>query len=108
MERSARHAARIFCYLTLRDTLSAATRLNLVGPLAAGAAVRRCVASAEARAAEALAACVRAAEALAAAEAPHHARAALLAMTSRAASSSPLVDIVHAGHDALFSRLFNT
>jgi len=29
-------------------------------------------------------------------------------MTSRAASSSPLVDIVHAGHDALFSRLFNT
>ena len=105
---SARHAARMFCYLTLRDTLSAATRLNLVGPLAAGAVMRRCVASAEARAAEALAACVRAAEALAAAEAPHHARAALLAMTSRAASSSPLVDIVHAGHDALFSRLFNT
>ena len=118
---SARHAARIFCYLTLRDTLSAATRLNLVGPLAAGAAVRRCVASAEARAAEAVAACVRAAD-RAAAETPEtlnpggssgrHAagltRAALLAMTSRAASSSPLVDIVHAGHDALFSRLFNS
>jgi urease accessory protein UreF len=113
----ARHAARMFVYLTLRDTLSAATRLNLLGPLAAGAAMRRCAARADARAAEAADACARAAD-LAAADrfrefdrddAPRRKRrAALLAMTSRAASSAPLVDVVHAGHDALLSRLFNT
>lgn len=113
---SARHAARMFCYLTLRDTLSAATRLNLLGPLAAGAAMRRCAASANACAVEAVDACVRAAEreeaSFAKGSSERHAarreRAVLLAMTSRAASSAPLVDIVHAGHDALFSRLFNS
>jgi urease accessory protein UreF len=113
----AKHAARMFVYLTLRDTLSAATRLNLLGPLAAGAAMRRCAARADERAAEAADACARAAD-LAAAErfrdfgrddAPRRKRrAVLLAMTSRAASSAPLVDVVHAGHDALLSRLFNT
>ena len=113
---SARHAARMFCYLTLRDTLSAATRLNLLGPLAAGAAMRRCAASANACAVEAVDACVRAAEREEASfacffserHAARRERAVLLAMTSRAASSAPLVDIVHAGHDALFSRLFNS
>lgn len=115
----AKHAARMFVYLTLRDTLSAATRLNLLGPLAAGAAMRRCAARADASAAEAADACARAAD-LAAADprfrdfddfddAPRRKRrAVLLAMTSRAASSAPLVDVVHAGHDALLSRLFNT
>jgi urease accessory protein UreF len=63
----AKHAARMFVYLTLRDTLSAATRLNLLGPLAAGAAMRRCAARADACAAEAADACARAAD-LAAAE----------------------------------------
>ena len=113
---SARHAARMFCYLTLRDTLSAATRLNLLGPLAAGAAMRRCAANANACAVEAVDACVRAAEReeasvavfLSERHAARRERAVLLAMTSRAASSAPLVDIVHAGHDALFSRLFNS
>ena len=113
---SARHAARMFCYLTLRDTLSAATRLNLLGPLAAGAAMRRCAANANACAVEAVDACVRAAEReeasvavfLSERHAAQRERAVLLAMTSRAASSAPLVDIVHAGHDALFSRLFNS
>jgi hypothetical protein len=79
--------------------------------------MRRCAARADARAAEAADACARAAD-LAAAErfrdfgrddAPRRKRrAVLLAMTSRAASSAPLVDVVHAGHDALLSRLFNT
>jgi urease accessory protein UreF len=118
---SAKHAARMFCYLTLRDTLSAATRLNLLGPLAAGAAMRRCAASANACAVEAVDACVRAAEreeaysrtlSRGSSTQKNHAarreRAVLLAMTSRAASSAPLVDIVHAGHDALFARLFNS
>jgi urease accessory protein UreF len=111
----------MFCYLTLRDTLSAATRLNLLGPLAAGAAMRRCAASANACAVEAVDACVRAAEreeaysrtlSRGSSTQKNHAarreRAVLLAMTSRAASSAPLVDIVHAGHDALFARLFNS
>lgn len=118
---SAKHAARMFCYLTLRDTLSAATRLNLLGPLAAGAAMRRCAASANACAVEAVDACVRAADneeaysrtlSRGSSTQKNHAarreRAVLLAMTSRAASSAPLVDIVHAGHDALFARLFNS
>lgn len=118
---SAKHAARMFCYLTLRDTLSAATRLNLLGPLAAGAAMRRCAASANACAVEAVDACVRAADNEEAysrtlsrgsstqkKHAARRERAVLLAMTSRAASSAPLVDIVHAGHDALFARLFNS
>lgn len=115
----AKHAARMFVYLTLRDTLSAATRLNLLGPLAAGAAMRRCAARADASAAEAADACARAADLAAAIprfrdfddfdDAPRRKRrAVLLAMTSRAASSAPLVDVVHAGHDALLSRLFNT
>jgi len=115
----AKHAARMFVYLTLRDTLSAATRLNLLGPLAAGAAMRRCAARADASAAEAADACARAADLAAAVprfrdfddfdDAPRRKRrAVLLAMTSRAASSAPLVDVVHAGHDALLSRLFNT
>ena len=50
---SSARAARLFAYLTLRDTLSAATRLNLVGPLRAGALLRRCSGRVEALAAEA-------------------------------------------------------
>jgi urease accessory protein UreF len=83
--------------------------------------MRRCAASANACAVEAVDACVRAADneeaysrtlSRGSSTQKNHAarreRAVLLAMTSRAASSAPLVDIVHAGHDALFARLFNS
>ena len=58
---SSARAARLFAYLTLRDTLSAATRLNLVGPLRAGALLRRCSGRVEALAAEAARGAARAA-----------------------------------------------
>ena len=100
---SSARAARLFAYLTLRDTLSAATRLNLVGPLRAGAALRRCSGRVEALAAEAARA--------------RRARGWRRGGARRVrgdgggearAGASPLVDVVQGGHDALYSRLFSS
>ena len=100
---SSARAARLFAYLTLRDTLSAATRLNLVGPLRAGAALRRCSGRVEALAAEAARGAARAAG-----DAEARGACAATAAARRAAGASPLVDVVQGGHDALYSRLFSS
>ena len=100
---SSARAARLFAYLTLRDTLSAATRLNLVGPLRAGAALRRCSGRVEALAAEAARGAVFAAR-----DAEALGGCGATAAAKRAAGSSPLVDVVQGGHDALYSRLFSS
>ena len=100
---SSARAARLFAYLTLRDTLSAATRLNLVGPLRAGAALRRCSGRVEALAAEAARGAARAAG-----DAEARGGCAATAAARRAAGASPLVDVVQGGHDALYSRLFSS
>ena len=100
---SSARAARLFAYLTLRDTLSAATRLNLVGPLRAGAALRRCSGRVEALAAEAARSAARAAG-----DAEARGGCAATAAARRAAGASPLVDVVQGGHDALYSRLFSS
>ena len=100
---SSARAARLFAYLTLRDTLSAATRLNLVGPLRAGAALRRCSGRVEALAAEAARRAARAAG-----DAEARGGCAATAAARRAAGASPLVDVVQGGHDALYSRLFSS
>lgn len=100
---SSARAARLFAYLTLRDTLSAATRLNLVGPLRAGALLRRCSGRVEALAAEAARGAARAAG-----DAEARGACAAAAAARRAAGASPLVDVVQGGHDALYSRLFSS
>ena len=100
---SSARAARLFAYLTLRDTLSAATRLNLVGPLRAGAALRRWSGRVEALAAEAARGAARAAR-----DAEARGGCGATAAAKRAAGSSPLVDVVQGGHDALYSRLFSS
>ena len=100
---SSARAARLFAYLTLRDTLSAATRLNLVGPLRAGALLRRCSGRVEALAAEAARGAARAAG-----DAEARGACAATAAARRAAGASPLVDVVQGGHDALYSRLFSS
>lgn len=100
---SSARAARLFAYLTLRDTLSAATRLNLVGPLRAGALLRRCSGRVEALAAEAARGAARAAG-----DAEARGGCAATAAARRAAGASPLVDVVQGGHDALYSRLFSS
>ena len=98
---STRRAARLFAYLTLRDVLSAATRLNLVGPLEAAASLRRCSGRCDEMAAEA----ALSAAALRSGAPKEHAVAAAV---SRAANTSPLTDLIQGGHDALYSRLFSS
>lgn len=126
---SRKRAARLFMYLTLRDTLSAATRLNLVGPLEAAAALRRCAAVAEklsseaAAAAEVAAASAQSAQSARSAQSAQSAQSAsaqhetaavtalnsaVVAVVRRAAATSPLVDILQGGHDSLYSRLFSS
>lgn len=123
---SRKRAARLFMYLTLRDTLSAATRLNLVGPLEAAAALRRCAAVAEKLSSEAAAAAEVAAASAQSAQSARSARSAqsvsaqhetaavtalnpaVVAVVRRAAATSPLVDILQGGHDSLYSRLFSS
>ena len=117
---SATRAARLFMYLTLRDTLSAATRLNLVGPLEAAAVLRRCSRTAEKMS---LTAAMAATDAAAATDADAGKKlgeratpqncdagvpAAIAAVVSRAAATSPIVDILQGGHDSLYSRLFSS
>ena len=98
---STRRAARLFAYLTLRDVLSAATRLNLVGPLEAAASLRRCSRRCDEMAAEAA---ISAAALRSGAPKEH----AVAAAVSRAANTSPLTDLIQGGHDALYSRLFSS
>ena len=98
---STRRAARLFAYLTLRDVLSAATRLNLVGPLEAAASLRRCSGRCDEMAAEAA---ISAAALRSGAPKEH----AVAAAVSRAANTSPLTDLIQGGHDALYSRLFSS
>jgi len=80
----AAESRRGFLFSQLRDACSAACRLGLVGPMAAAALQARlapaCEASLE--------------------------RAPL--SPDDAASAAPLADAVHLGHDALFSRLFQS
>ena len=80
-------AGRALLFAQLRDGCSAATRLGLVGPMAAAAL--------QARAAPRCEALLRAA--LAADVAPED-----------AAAASPLADALQCGHDALFARLFQS
>ena len=99
----AERAARLFAYVVLRDVLSAATRLNLVGPLEAAEALRRCQAAGERLFARALAEARRDAEAAVRAGADP-----LEGIVRRAACAAPLADIAQGGHDALESRLFSS
>jgi urease accessory protein UreF len=80
-------AARASLYMALRDMAQASVRLNLIGPLAATAVTARLAACAEALLVIALAAA---------------------APPSEAAAAAPLADCLQAGHDALFSRLFQS
>ena len=88
------------CYLTLRDTLSAVTRLNLVGPLRVGALLRRCSGP------SALARRLRGAGARL--ETRRRAARARRRRRRARAGASPLVDVVQGGHDALYPRLFSS
>jgi urease accessory protein UreF len=99
----AERAARLFAYVVLRDVLSAATRLNLVGPLEAAEALRRRQAAGERLFARALAEARRDAEAAVRAGADP-----LEGIVRRAACAAPLADIAQGGHDALESRLFSS
>jgi len=79
-----RSARRLFLFQHLRGLVSSAVRLGVVGPLAAQAMQARLAARGEE---------------LAAREPPD---------VGDAATTAPLVDLVHAQHDRLYSRLFNT
>ena len=98
---STRRAAILFAYLTLRDALSAATRLNLIGPLEAAASMRRCSHRCDEMA-------TAAASSAAALRADASKDFAVAAAVSRAANTSPLTDLIQGGHDALYSRLFSS
>ena len=100
---STKHTARVYTYLTLRDTLSAATRLNLIGPLKAATELRRCVFFANA---EAVKICDKLIKTRL--NAQRKGQNVGLRLTALSASTSPLVDIVQGGHDFLYSRLFNS
>lgn len=100
---SGTHSAKVFAYLVLRDTLSAATRLNLVGPLRAAAVLRRTVGFANSEAVTMAARCVRATK-----RALKKHQNVSLNVTALSASVSPLLDTTQAGHDLLYSRLFNS
>jgi urease accessory protein UreF len=79
--------ARAAAFTALRDAASAATRLGIVGPMAAAALQARLAPRCEALLRDALAADVAPAE---------------------AAAAAPLLDTLQAGHDALFARLFQS
>jgi urease accessory protein len=83
--RAAAARAALFC--ALRDACSAATRLGIVGPMAAAALQARVAPRCEALLQGALAAAVQ---------------------PEDAASAAPLADALQAGHDALFARLFQS
>lgn len=80
-------SARAFVFAILRDTISAATRLNVIGPMAACGVLHTLSRAAEEATAAAIAAAVP---------------------TSAAAASCPLVDLMQAGHDQLYARLFQS
>jgi|APGre2960657444_1045066.scaffolds.fasta_scaffold03227_3 urease accessory protein len=80
-------AARAHLFLLLRDACSAATRLGVLGPMAASAMQARCAARAEAMLAEAM---------------------AQDCDVENAAGGNPFADTLQAGHDALFARLFQS
>ena len=85
----------------MRDALSAATRLNLIGPLEAAASMRRCSHRCDEMA-------TAAASSAAALRADASKDFAVAAAVSRAANTSPLTDLIQGGHDALYSRLFSS
>eukprot|EP00873_Tetraselmis_striata_P041229 jgi/Tetstr1/461493/TSEL_006599.t1 len=88
-------AKRMFLYMTLRDMLSAATRLNLVGPMEAAGLLRELGAVAEE--------VVRADERAAAGRALDWGTG-----LGGPASSAPLLDLLQGCHDMMYSRLFSS
>jgi len=106
------NAARGYLYAALRDVLSAATRLNLIGPLEAAGLQASLAGTGErmlqqSSAGQALQAPLHGgtapgAEGRAASGAPD----AWCGLAGSAGVEQPLVDLVHAGHDSLPMRLF--
>ena len=78
-------AARLLCFTTLRGVISAAVRLNIIGPLAAQAMQHRLTARAEAMAGES-----------------RHVSPDDIAQTS------PVADLLSSCHGRLYSRLFQS
>jgi urease accessory protein UreF len=84
---SACSCGRALLVSQLRDGCSAATRLGLVGPMAAAALQARAATRCESLLADALSRNIS---------------------VHDAASAAPLADTLQAGHDALFARLFQS
>lgn len=89
-------AKRMFLYMSLRDMLSAATRLNLVGPMEAAKMLRemgmlaeQTVEAADKRAAERV-------------------RDGDLGELGNSASAAPLLDLLQGCHPSMYSRLFSS
>jgi urease accessory protein len=77
--------ANLYLFINLRGSISAAVRLGIVGPLAAGAIQARLAAQVE-----------------------NLANAALQIAPDDVSQTSPVADLLQACHDRLYSRLFQT
>ncbi len=85
LDVSLEQTARLYLFIALRGWVSAAVRLGIVGPMEGQSIQAKLLSTAE-----------------------HSAATSLISSCDDAAQTSPIVDMLLAGHDRLYSRLFQS